>query len=192
MASEEERTPTDDLSWDRGPAESRFVRLLVYPAVGLSGGLALGYVGLFGPLRRPVLCRASPVAFVRGDRRSRRVRADTLGQRPDEPGPAGEISVGARVARRDSLRAESRRGPACRCPPRRRWPPVRLVVRDVPRDLVRGDPRRQALGVLGWFLGSAGAIDPEKSTLPYAGRDDVDLRRLRDVKRLSVGPYTIL
>jgi hypothetical protein len=200
MGSETDRTTPggppdqrDGLSWDCGPANSRFVRLLAYPAIGLSGGLVVGFLVLFGP---PFLLQfagesslwllavavvgifvlAPRLWAVIRTRRVRRERSRLVSEWYDVTRSMssvvavlliGGVLVGAGLVFD--------------------WSHETYLAVGFAAILVG-----QALALLAGFLGSIGAIDAENLTLSYAGRDDVDLRRLRDVKRLSFGRYTVL
>lgn len=193
MASSGERTGSADLSWDRGPDGFRPVRLLYYPSMGLLGGLILGFVALFGPDFLSRLSGDVPPWLVLG-----LVVAVVFFA------PFLWAGVHTNRVQRERFRLA------------REWHAVMVSRWSLVSALLFGGlfagtglafdwSLETYLGVgyagllvgtvltlLAGFLGSAGGIDPESLTLSYAGRDDVDLRRLQDLKRLSVGPYTVL
>lgn len=185
---------TGALSWNRGPTESRRVRMLAYLAVGLSVGVILALLVLVGPELVAAVTDGVElwafwflVVFV--------VLA----------APKLWASVHARRARKERSRLA------------REWASVGVWRRGVVAALLFGGlvvgvettfgvglvrhPRTflygalfagAVLGVLAVFLGSLGEIDPADLTLSYGDREGIDLRYLLDVKRLTVGQYTVL
>lgn len=184
---------SEDLSWDCGPANSRFVRLLFYPSIGIAGGLMLGFVGLFGV---PFLSQFSsgltpwlllglvivavyfgPIlwASVRTSRVQRqrfRLAREWYDVALSVPSFLAVLLVGGLLV-----------GAGIRFD----WSFETYLAVSFASILVG-----QALGVLAGFFGSAGEVDAENLTLSYAEHDDVDLRRLRDAKRLTLGRHTVL
>lgn len=184
---------SEDLSWDRRPANSRFVRLLFYPSMGVLGGLMLGFGGLFGV---PFLLRFSggltpwlvlglvivvayfgPIlwASVRTNRVQReryRLAREWYDVTRSVPSLLAALLVGGLLVGA-GLRFD--------------WSFETYLAISFAGILVG-----QALAVLAGFLGSLGDIDPSTLTLSYGDRADIDLRYLTDVKHLTLGRYTVL
>lgn len=183
-----------ELSWNWSPAESRSVRVLIYLAVSLPVGTLLAILALLGPglvaavagsfelwflgVLAVFAVVAAPRlwAIVRGHRvrkeRSRLAREWAAVGIWRWGFVAGLLFGGLLVG------VETAFG-------------VGLVER--PRAFVFGALlAAMSLVVTVRFLGSLGEIDPANLTLSYGDRDDIDLRYLTDVKRLTLGRYTVL
>lgn len=186
------------LSWDRGPAESRLVRVLSYVAWGLLGGLLVSGAVLFrrwlasvaadvvtgdvGPVALAfavfVLVLLVPmlwVGYVHNRRVEPRSRAMAEWQafRPWPWGAVVAVVVAILV-----LLGEVAFEPWFVAQPRTFAFAVLLVG--------------AVVDVLAHLLGPVGELDPSTMTLSYKNRDDADLRYLADAKRLRVGGYTFL
>ena len=185
---------TGALSWNSGPTESRFVRVLVYIALGLPGGVTLALLVLVGPgLVVALADGVEPWVFW-----FLVVFAVVMA-------PRLWASVRARRARKERSRLA------------REWATVGVwrwgvvaafllggllfgveaafevgLVRHA-RAFVYGALFAGAiLALLAFFLGSFGEIDPADLTLSYGDREGIDLRYLVDARRLTVGRYTVL
>lgn len=179
--------PPAAYAWSEGPATSRPIRILLYLAEGLVGG---GLISVAGSM--------AILAF------------------GASAGAVGLFAIFLVIAARWTAFFQYRSREETRWELRewirvRRWPWTVLLV-----GLLGGALLSLQLRSLAWvilanlginqgllftgFLGagvafrlsSKGEVDPETLTLSYGGRREVDLHYLTDVKRVTIGPWTLL
>ena len=179
--------PSTAYSWDRGPANSRPIRVLLYLAEGLAGG---GFISLTGSM--------AILAF------------------GASAGAAGIFAIFLVIAARWTVFLQYRSRDEVRWELQewirvRHWPWTVLLV-----GLLGGGLLSLQLRSRGWIilanlginqvllfsgflcagvafrLSSKGEVDPETLTLSYDGRREVDLHYLTDIRRVTIGPWAVL
>lgn len=179
--------PSTEYSWDIGPAHSRPIRVLLYLAEGLAGG---GIISVAG----------SMAIFAFG------ASAGAVGIFAIFLIIAARWTAFFQYRSRDEVRWELQEWMRVR-----RWPWTVLLVGLLGGGLLSLQLRslvwvvltnlgiNQVLLFSGFLcagvafrLGSKGEVDPETFTLSYDGRREVDLHYLTDLKRVTIGPWTLL